>query len=401
MGIDATSLTAIVKELYPDSKVREELYSKNPLFGILAKDRNAHGELVKVALRYGDPVTVSATFTERAATEGITASKYAAFDLTTVNEYGFAEITGESIDKTKNDRGSFIRIVDREIAGVMRQMKNRMSISLFRSGSGSIGRRASISTNTITLTNPSDTRFFEIGMRVQASSTDSASGVRTGYTHVTAVNRLGGTVTVNSAAAITSFSDNDYLFPRGDIDGKIKGLEAWVPASDPTSTPFFGVDRSSDVTRLGGLRKDLSGKPIEEALLEASELCVREQGAPDLCVMHTTDFMNLQKALGSKVIYGARDSYDTKIGYRTIQMEGPAGTIDIVADPNAPLNVAWMLQSDTWCLYSMGETPKYLDNDGNLVLRTTTSDAVEIQLVSRLQLGCAAPGWNGRFIIGS
>jgi hypothetical protein len=103
---------------------------------MVRKDRAAHGELIKVPLRYGDPQTVSTTFTERAATEGITASKYAAFDLTTVNKYGFAEISGEQIDKTKNDRGSFVRVMDREVKGVMRQMKNRMSTALFRSGSG-------------------------------------------------------------------------------------------------------------------------------------------------------------------------------------------------------------------------------------------------------------------------
>lgn len=119
-------------------------------------------------------------------------------------------------------------------------------------------------------------------MRVQASSTDSISGVRAGYTYVTAVNRSTGTVTVNSAAAITAFADNDYLFPRGDIDGEIKGLEAWIPAADPGATSFFGVDRSVDVTRLGGLRKDLSGKPIEEALMEACELTYREGAASDV-----------------------------------------------------------------------------------------------------------------------
>lgn len=117
--------------------------------------------------------------------------------------------------------------------------------------------------------------------------------------------------------------------------------------------------------------------------------------------MHPLDYLNLQKALGSKVIYGAKDSYDTKIGYRTIQLQGPAGTLDIVPDPSAPVNVLWLLQLDTWCMYSMGETPKYLDNDGNAVLRTVTSDAVEVQLVTRWQLGCDAPGYNGRFVIGS
>jgi hypothetical protein len=398
-GLASSDITAILKELYPDSKVRELLYEKTPFLGMVPKDRNAYGELVKVPLRYGDPQGASATFAS--GRTAISPSKYTAFDITTVNDYAFAEVSGEAIDKSKNDKGSFIRALDREIKGAMRQAKRRISHAIFRSGSGSIGRRASLAGEVVTLSDPNDTRFFEVGMTVVADSVDGGGTVNAGSTTVAAVDRSAGTVTLTASASLTGFADNDYLFPLGDYDAKLKGLNAWIPASAPGATPFFGVARNADPTRLGGCRKDLSGKAIEEALIEASELVWREGGSPDVALVHSVDFMNLQKALGSKVIYGARDSYDTKVGYRTIQMEGPSGTIDIVSDPDALPNVMWLLQMDTWTLHSMGETPKYLDNDGNAILRTTTSDAVEVQLVSRLQLSCAAPGWNGRFVIGS
>jgi hypothetical protein len=402
MALSHSDITAVLKELWPDPKVRELLYEKNPLLGMIAKDRNAHGKLIHQPLKYGDPTTISADFAQRAA--GISHSSYAGFDLQTVNEYGFASITGEAIDRSKNDKGSFVRALDKEVSGVIRQMKNRMSLNLFRDGSGVIGRRSgALSGTTFTLHDPRDSRYYEVGMKLQFASAATGGTLRnSGATAtVTAVSRSAGTVTLDSVAGVGAFVADDYIVPAGDYDGKLKGLSAWVPASDPGATAFFGVDRSVDPTRLGGIRDDLSGVSIEEALLEASERMVREGAAPDVCVMHSTDVMKFQKAMAGKVIYGARDSYDTKVGYRTIQIEGPAGTIDLVSDPNAIPGVMFMLQLDTWTLYSMGETPKYLDNDGNTVLRTTTTDAVEIQFVSRLQLGCAAPGWNGRFQIGA
>jgi hypothetical protein len=396
MPLSTSDITAILKELWPDSKVRELLYEKNPLLGMIAKDRSAHGKLIHQPLRYGDPATISSDFAQRAV--GISGSKYAGFDLTTVNEYGFASVTGEAIDKSKNDKGSFIRALDKETQGVLRQMKNRMSMNLYKSGSGVMGRRSgALSGTTITLSNPNDTRFFEINQRIQAYSAETGGALRGAagaYATVTGVSRSAGTVTVDSVASLTGFVADDYLVPAGDYDAKFKGLSAWVPEADPSATAFFGVDRSADPTRLGGLRKDLSGMALEEALIEGAELCWREGASPDVVVL-------LQKSLAGRITYGARDSYDTKIGYRTIEMQGPSGKLDIVSDPNAIAGVMWMLQLDTWTLYSMGETPKYLDNDGNTVLRTTTTDAIEVQFVSRLQLGCAAPGWNGRFKIGA
>ena len=52
---------------------------------------------------------------------------------------------------------------------------------------------------------------------------------------------------------------------------KLSGLGAWLPSSAPGSTDsFFGVNRSSDATRLGGIRFDGSSLPLEEALIGAA-----------------------------------------------------------------------------------------------------------------------------------
>jgi hypothetical protein len=401
----SSDATPILKELYPDNKVREQLYKRAPLLGILPKNREAYGERIKVPLKYGDPQGRSATFAT--GRTNMTASKFAAFDVTTVNDYAFAQIDGEAIDKSKNDKGSFIRAMKNEMDGAMRQLKRSLVHALYRNGGGAIGRISTASTvasTAITLATPSDVVFFEVNQELAGDTTDGTSGaVHSGTATLTAVNRATGELTTDSnwSTQISGLATSDYLFVAGDFGAKLKGLDAWVPASAPGATSFFGVDRSTDTTRLGGVRDDLSGQNIEEAIIDALELVAREGGEPDVVVLHTLDFANLQKSLGSRVSYDSVSSFDAPIGYRTIKLMGPAGEVQVIADSNAIPNVMWVLQLDTWMLHSMGDVPKYLDNDGMAVLRTVTTDAVEVQLVYRAQLACSAPGWNGRFVIGS
>jgi hypothetical protein len=195
---------------------------------------------------------------------------------------------------------------------------------------------------------------------------------------------------------------HDYIFVDGDFGAKLKGMDAWVPASDPGATSFYGVDRSVDPLRLGGIRADFSTYPIEEAVMRLLERCAREDAAIDILTMHPLDWTNLAIALGTRVQYSTVEAFDApQLGFDTIKIIGPTGKVDILCDPNEAPNVCRALQLDTWTLFSIGGIPKMLDNDGLQVLRNGTTDGVEAQLVYRAALGCEAPGLNGRFAIGS
>jgi len=116
-------------------------------------------------------------------------------------------------------------------------------------------------------------------------------------------------------------------------------------------------------------------------------------------VLSSNNWMNLAKLMGSKVVYSERSAYEGEIGFRSLKVMGPSGDVDIVADPDAQSNVLWTLSMDTWKLYSMGDLVRLLDDDGMPYLRQYDQDGVEIRVVSRPQLGCFAPGHNGRFVI--
>jgi hypothetical protein len=396
-----TDALPILKELYPSGSVPRELWYKNaPLLALLPKDEDAYGEHVKVPLLYGHPQGRSASFTK--ARTNVSGSKYAAFEVDTKDDYAVAQITGRAIDKGKKDRGSFIRTFKGEMQGSQKQLRRSIVHALYRNGGGAIGQVGAYTpgASTFTLADVRDAVFLEVGMTLQADTTDGTSGtVHAGTAIITALNRRTGVVTSGSAwdAQITGFAANDFIFTDGDFGVKAHGMDAWIPASDPSATPFNGVNRAVDTVRLGGVRHDISTMPLEEGLIEGTELVVREGGEPDVIIVHTKTFANLAKAMGSKVTFGTKDAYDAKISFKTIKLVCSHGDVDVIGDPNCQGDVGWALQLDTWTCYSMGPMPRFIDDDGNPYLRQHDSDGVEIRSVARWNLGCGAPGWNGRF----
>ena len=298
-----------------------------------------------------------------------------------------------------------------EIDGAIGSLTRSVAIALYGNGYGAIGRIAtsSFAVTTLTLTQIQDITNFEVGMELDLAVSDS-SGTLKAYGSsgngliITGVNRSAGTLTfgfnVNDATnGIPTIAVNDYIFPRGDRQNaaspdrlRISGLDGWLPTSNPTSSLFFGVDRTSDVTRLGGLRLDISALPIEEGVIECAALVGREGGSPSHMFINHGKYSDLEKALGSKVVYS--DHKVGNIGFRGIRVIGPNGDIDVIPDQNCPYNKGYMLQLDTWTLRSLGKAIKVINSDGLKMLRQATADGVEIRYGGYFQLGCEAPGWN-------
>lgn len=301
---------------------------------------------------------------------------------------------------SRTDKMSFLEGAKLVIDGAFRSITNSAASALFRSGTGTIGRVGTISTGVITLTNPADIVQFEVNQVLQANATDG--GVpRAALGYVIAVNRSAGTLTVassglgGSAATPSGWVGNDYLLVQGDVNAKIKGLAAWLPATAPTTGDnFFGVDRSQDVTRLAGLRYDGTAQTIEEALIDASSFLAREGGKPDVCITNFATYAALEKSLGSKVQYVDMKG-PAEIAFRGIMVNGANSMIKVFPDRNCPAQTGYLLQMSTWCLNSLGDVPQILRyGDGLEMLRVSNADAGEVRIGYYGQLATNAPGWN-------
>jgi len=408
--LDTTALTAVLKQQYTQSKVYLLAYKNNPFYSQVRKKTNFVGQNKVVAIRNGTPQGRSVAFATGQSNK--TASKYNRFTVTRVSDYAFAEISGEAILASKGDAGALLEGLKTEIDGAIYTCMRSIAIALFRNGGGSRGQisaTSNVATPTITLATLTDITNFEIGMKVVACSADgsgAATALRSaGATAtITGLDRDLGTLTIsgNWSASIAAVAASDFLFQQGDYDGTtagglmLKGLGAWLPTTAPVGgDSFFGLDRSSDVTRLAGIRYVGGGGPIEETLIEAAARAAREGAQSDMCFLNPLDYSNLVKALGAKVVYDRVQAVDMPdIGFKAVMLDGPMGAIKVLPDLNCPKGTAYLLQMDTWSFESLGDAPRILDLDDQPILRMPTSDSYEVRIGYYGNLVCEAPNYN-------
>lgn len=410
MSLNLTTFDAALKTIYTDQAVQNLVYKNNPILAMMPKYTQFTGRNRQVPLIYGNPQGRSASFTRAQARGQTSSSKLKDFLLTRVSDYSVATIQNEVLLASQGDAGAFLEAATVEINGAINSLTRSQAIAMFKSGNGEIGQikaGSSVSGLTLTLASAADITNFEVDMELEVAASLTGASRAFGSSGfglvVTGVDRSAGVLTfaynVNDAAnGIPTIAAGDYIFVRGDHAAstltKIAGLEAWLPVAAPTAGDnFFGVDRSSDVTRLAGQRQNSVGQPIEEALIDGASLVAREGGQLSHYVMGYGKYSELEKALGSKVQY-IDMKVNAEIAFRGIQINGPKGPIKVVADQNCPQNRIFGLQMDTWTLATLGANVRVIDTDGLQMLRQSASDGVEVRYGYYGNMQCNAPGFN-------
>jgi hypothetical protein len=400
MALNLTSFDAALKQHYTSDAVENLVYQDNPAMALMPKMEDFGGRNLPIPLIYGNPQGRSAGFSTAQSIGAAGATSLAAFLLTRVTDYSVATIDNQTLEASKGNANAFMEAATTEIDGAINNLSRSLSIDMYRAGWGDRGVIGSISSSVITLATVDDVTNFEVGMNVVFSSSQNAAALRASgaAVAVTAVDRSAGTVTI--ASTPSGVVANDFIFAQGDRQDsatptalKMSGFESWVPASSPTSTTFFGVNRAVDVTRLGGQRYNSAGVPIEEALIEGAAVVAREGGKLDHYFMNFAKYSALEKSLGSKVQYVDLQA-NAQIAFRGIQINGPKGVIKIVPDQNCPSARYFGLQLNTWKLYSLGKAVRVIDTDGLQMLRQSSADGVEVRYGFYGNVGCRGPGYS-------
>lgn len=397
-NLTTTLFQDALEEYYTPDRMQRLTYENQPTLALIARDEKWTGNKYIMPIQYIMPQGRSQDFaTAQANTK---AGKYDRWELTTAHDYGIVHIDHETILASEGQPARyFVQARTSEIDGILISLAQSASKSLFRNGGGARGRRnGALSGNVLTLTDIEDIVNFEPGMQLKASTADGSTGSLRAGTAATldAVDRDVGTLTSTTWGNITGFAADDYLFVEGDFSAMLKGFEAWVPATAPGSTAFFGVDRSIDVTRLGGIRYSDSN-PIIEKVKRACARARREGAKIDLGVLNPVQWAELEIALDERSKIETIKSADGMFGFEALVLRTPSGTVKFIADPDCQQNVCWLLQKDTWKLCSRKGIPIVLDPDGvGKVLRQSSKDGVEGRFGYYAQLGCKAPGYNAR-----
>lgn len=414
---------AALKELYTDDKdyMKNIVYAKNPWLAMIPKNESPDGfagKYIPVPLEYANPAGRAHTFAN--AQNQQTASSVISYFVYAVQDYQLVTITNLLMEQTKSNAGAFVDEASRTMDNGFRNLSNNMAFELFSGGTASRGQisAAGVSlagtTLSFTLANPQSVVQFEVGMTLQASATDGGAALQNvpgtiDAIQVISVNRGTGAIsgTVVQGTPSASWGAGDYLQVLGDIGiggattiaGMLglSGLAAWVPAVDPPATDnFWGVNRSADPTRLGGLRYNASAQSISEGITSALAFGNREGADFDLIILDFQSYASLINELGAKVQYVQLEHDEVEVAFEAIHFHSAYGKIPVLADRSQPVQTAYCLKTDTWKLRTLGKAPHILTYgmEGLEGLRVGNADALEIRIAYYGNVINSAPGYN-------
>lgn len=404
-GTNLDNYEPLLKELYDDDHIENEVYKDNPFLALVPKIEDAEGKYIPRPVIYGNPQGRSRSFTQAQQRGEVTGVEPVSFFVRRVKDYSLATVDNETILASKSDKGAFLKAATTAMDGAIQSLTRSVAISMYRPSSGYYARVEAEPSNdtgtfTLQLQEPEEITNFETQMVLNIWSAPSggvertSDGAETDFV-VSAIDRDNGVLTLEGDYdGSGTIAAGDFIFVKGDRGVSMSGLMDWIPTENPTSALFFNVDRTADVTRLAGIRMDGRGLPIEEALLNLVTRIAREGGKPDYIMMNYEEYNDLDKSLGSKVQY-IDLKVNAVVGFRGIEIQGPKGAIKVIADQNCPAGFAWALQMNTWELLSLGKAVRVIDTDGMKWLRQNSQDGIEIRLGSYSQLACRAPGYNG------
>jgi hypothetical protein len=406
MSLDMTTFDAALKQHYTNDAVENMVYKDNPLLAIIPKYESFGGKNLPIPVIFGTPQGRSKTFANAQTRGAATSSQISDFVLTRVKDYSIATIDNETLESSKGDANAFMEAATTEIDGAIQSLTRSLAVGVYGGSDGNIGQvLATPSSQVIIMKSADSITNIEVGQAVEfwtAKSGGSETNIDTAnsQTLVASVDRSAGSFTLSvTQDGGNDIGADDYIFIEGDRGIALSGLDSWLPASAPSATAFFGVDRSVDATRLGGVRHDGSAQPIEEALIDGASKVSREGGKVDYCFLNYSAYADLEKALGSKVQY-VDLKMNAEVGFRGIEINGPRGSIKVIADQNCPADVAYMLQMNMWKLYSLGKAVRVIDTDGLAMLRQASADGVEVRYGFYGQVGTRAPGYSCRVTLG-
>ncbi len=413
----STNQVAALKELYTDDKdyLKDLVYKENPFLALVPKNESVDGfagKYIPVPLEYGTPQGRSHTFATAQSNQ--TATSLASYFVYVISDYQLVTITNLLMEQTKTNAGAFIDAAKLQMDGGIRNITNNIAFELFGDGTGTRGQLAASggysnasAALTLTLSNANEIVNFEVGMTIRASATRGGA-VSDDTAIITNVNRASGVIlaTCSDASPDSEWANSAYITVDGDLPTAgatttgsvlcLSGLAAWIPVTAPTSTPFWGVDRSADPTRLGGCRSVQTSVTIEEGITNALAFLNREGGKPDMCIMDFASYAALVNSLGAKVSYVQVNHDEVEVSFEGITFQSAYGRVTVLADRSCPPQTAYLLTMSTWKLRSLGKVPHVLTYgmEGLEGMRVGTADALEIRIGYYGNLICSAPGWN-------
>lgn len=409
-----TNQDAFLKEVYTDEKILEQSFGENPLFAFVNKERGktAGGRRYIQPVEFGNPSGASADYAS-AMTDN-TVSQYEDFFIQRRLQYQRVQVAHELLFATEKKSDAYLSAL-KEFDRGFKSLGEKIGRRLYRTQGGSLGQLSIASTNTTTLsfTDNAAVFNFHINQVLQFSTTDGTGSLLDSgdTTTVASIDHEAGTITIadNLGVKITGATTSSFVFQRGDYNACLAGLEDWIPIDNRAAklaATFNSVTRSVAPTYLGGVFLDGTAMGgLDEVMIKLAGKVGKYGGQPSHCFANPESLSDLELISNSKIKYMGEvntkimaENGDVIVGFSGYRVLIGGRMVKVYPDRNCPSNRLEMLQLNTWTLWHTGELVNWLGESytGNRMQPSQNDDAAEARLGSYQNLGCSAPGWNGR-----
>lgn len=383
MGKTLTNADAALKEDYQPS-MREQLNNTNWFLSQIERNsKDVEGRRAVLSLHVSRNSGVGAR-AENGTLPTAGNQGYAEERVSLRYNYGTIRLTGPVIRAMRSDSGSFVRAVDSETKGVVRDLKRDVNRQLFGTSDGVIAKingTGSTTTNVVfsATSTAAQRRQVEIGMVIDVGTASPFTSVGTGRT-VTAIAADGLSFTVSPAFAVAP-ATNDSIVRSGSggsgaAQVELTGLPTIVDDANtlfnvnPTTNPVW----KSYVDGNAGVNRSISDQLLQELIHNVSI-----NGGDQVNLFVTSD--GVERAYAATLTSQKRfaNTLDLKGGYKALAVNAGTGEVALKWDRDAPNNKVFGLDTDHLTQHEMSDW-EWMDEDGAILSRVSGVDAYEAVL---------------------
>jgi len=362
MAFDLSAASAVLKEDYI-GPIREQLNNDNPVIQKLVQNKQqATGKRFYVPLHVGRNSGVGYR-AEGAALPAAGSQKYKESTANCAYLYGRIEITGPTIKAMRNDKGAFIRAVESEMKGLLRDLKDQRARALFGNGTGMLAKfDANSNTNTLTV---DKVKYFQVGMIIDILQS-GGTPVATGRT-ITNIDEGNKTITIDGAAVTTS--NTDIAVVTGDYNVEAMGLGGIMDSSltlqgiNPATNPWWKPNRIAN----NGTPRAIS----QQLMRQAVDLSEIRGGKVDWITTSYGVRAALEAIMQQNVRYVRPMTLEG--GFNVLEYDG----MPIFVDRYHESNRMYFLDSSELDLYQLSDFEWMEDDKGGVLRPKSGYDAYE------------------------
>ena len=380
-SVNRTDADAVLKDFYLPG-VRSVL--NNEVFLLSQMEQNTEdveGRAAVISVNVGRNQGIGAR-AEGQALPSAGSQQYAEERVQLKYNYGRIQLTGPVIRSMGSDRGSFVRAVQSETNGVVRDLRNDVNRQTFGDGSGTIALTSGTNAGAvITLTaTTNQMRQFARNMLIDIGSV-AGTPADVGTTRITGIDRTAKTITVSPTIATT---DADLISRTGSgetsspaVQREITGLKKQVSSTGE----LWNID-PADWSDWASYEKTSAGAVSEDMFIEASQEVNLDSGE-QLDTWITTAEVHRGVAGLLTSLKRFPTTNELKGGYTGLDMsdisQGNTGsnTVSMVYDKDLVEDgAAYGLTMRRWQNYRMSDW-EFMQDDGAILNRVPNTDAYE------------------------